>query len=174
MNLSVPSGICLASQGIVYVLQMEEFNLVNPFCGETTGNLLLIIKITEFNSKILYRIARIDLLNARFSTSLARNVFRMYTTILFLSAYRIRKKCYCQSGNVSFCDVCFDLAVAVAHCINITKLLKQIYTKSQAPCQRGRAPSLFINKIKGKVALFWFYLSIFFIMYKSAVKCTEA
>lgn len=53
MNLSVLLGICLASQRIVYVMQMAEFNLVNPFCGEATGSLLLIIKITGFNSKIL-------------------------------------------------------------------------------------------------------------------------
>jgi len=57
----------------------------------------------------------------------------MYTWILFLSAYRIMKKSYCHRGDVSFCDICFELAVAVANCVNITKLLKQMYTRSQVP-----------------------------------------
>lgn len=113
MDLSVLS----ASWGTAYVSQMGKFNLINPFCGEAMGNLLPIIKITRFNSEILYRIARIDLSNAVFSTSSVRNLFVVFTGILFFSTYRIMKKCYCHRDNISFCDVlCFELAAYCQLC----------------------------------------------------------
>lgn len=72
------------------------------------------------------------------------------------------KKCYCHRGAVSFSGTCFELAVPVAHCVSVSKLLKSLSSKSQLPFHGGRTPSWLINKIKRKVALvcFGFFLPL--------------